>query len=81
VGAVLDYDAARGTELLATLEAYLACGGNHAQTAAALYIHVNTLYQRLDRITRLLGEGWRHGDTALQVHLACKLHKLGRADA
>ena len=37
-------------------------------------MHVNTLYQRLERITQLLGDGWRSGDGALQVHLALRLH-------
>jgi len=35
---------------------------------------VNTLYQRLERVTQLMGEGWRTGDGALQVHLALQLH-------
>ena len=48
------------------------CGGSYTRTAAELYVHVNTLYQRLTRIGQLLGEGWRTGDTALQMHLALK---------
>lgn len=76
LGPVLDYDAARGSELVPTMLSYFACDGNLTRTAAALYVHVNTLYQRLDRITQLLGERWRHGDHALQVHLALKLHRV-----
>ena len=38
-------------------------------------MHVNTLYQRLDRVTALLGPGWRTGDSALQVHLALTLSR------
>jgi GAF domain-containing protein len=79
IGPVLDYDATRGSDLVRTLTAYFDCDGNVARTAAELFIHVNTLYQRLDRVTRLLGEGWRHGDDALQVHLALKVHIITTA--
>lgn len=74
VGPVLDYDSERGSELARTLLAYYDCGSNLTRTAGALYVHVNTLYQRLDRVTALVGKDWRSGDTALQTHLALKVH-------
>jgi len=74
VGPLLDHDAARGSELARTVLTYFGCDGSLARTATALYVHVNTVYQRIDRVTALLGEGWRSGDRALQVHLALKLH-------
>ncbi|WP_442817868.1 helix-turn-helix domain-containing protein [Streptomyces sp. NBC_01591] len=46
-----------------------------SRTASALYVHVNTLHQRIDRITALLGPLWRHGDHALQVHLALTMRR------
>lgn len=76
LGPVLDYDAQRGSELLRTIEAYFACDANLARTATMLYIHINTLYQRMQRIAALLGEGWRGGEAALQLHLAVKLHRI-----
>ena len=72
VGAVLDYDRDRGTDLTRTLLLFYACGGNLTRTAAELFVHVNTLYQRLERVSSLLGEDWRSGEGALQVHLALK---------
>ena len=45
-------------------------------SATALHVHPNTLYQRLDRITALMGEGWRDGDRALDVHMALRMHDL-----
>jgi DNA-binding PucR family transcriptional regulator len=74
IGPVLDYDTQRGGELTRTLLAFFACDTGLGRTAAELYIHVNTLYQRIDRITSLLGPQWRHGDQVLQVHLALKVH-------
>ena len=89
VGPVLDYDLERGSELARTLLTWYSCGGNLTRTAAELYVHVNTLYQRLDRVSSLLGEGWRTGDGALQTHLALQAHRAlggtgrttGRGDA
>lgn len=75
VGPVLDYDRERGSELARTLLTWYSCGGNLTRTAAELYVHVNTLYQRLDRVTSLLGDGWRSGDGALQAHLALQAHR------
>ncbi|MEV6106138.1 GAF domain-containing protein [Streptomyces sp. NPDC051940] len=79
LGPVLDYDAQRGGELTRTLLTYFANDTSLTRTAAALYIHINTLYQRMDRVTALLGPHWRHSDQALQVHLALKVHAVMRA--
>ena len=46
--AAADYE--KGTELLKTLEAYLDHRAAAAATAAALFIHRNTLYQRLSKL-------------------------------
>jgi len=76
LGPVLDYDRSRGTDLMRTVEAYFAADGNHARAAAALFIHSNTLYQRIERVNGLLGAGWRTGPATLQVQLAVTLHKI-----
>jgi DNA-binding PucR family transcriptional regulator len=76
LGPVLEYDRAKGTSLVETLEAYFAHGGNLARTAGALHVHVNTVYQRLGRISELLGTDWQAPEGALQVHLALRLHRL-----
>ncbi|MER7170621.1 helix-turn-helix domain-containing protein [Streptomyces mesophilus] len=75
IGPLLDHDASRGSDLTGTALAYFTCDGSLTRTAAYLYVHVNTLYQRIDRISALLGPQWRHGDQALQVHLALKTHR------
>lgn len=74
VGPLVQYDEERGSELVRTLLAFYGAGGSLTRTAQELFVHVNTLYQRLERITQLLGDGWRSGDGALQVHLALRLH-------
>ncbi|TMR32315.1 GAF domain-containing protein [Nonomuraea zeae] len=77
LGAVIDYDARRGTALTGTLAAYFGSGGSPSRTAEAMHIHVNTVTQRLDRIARLLGDGWQEPERALEIQLALRLHRLG----
>jgi GAF domain-containing protein len=50
---LVEYERRRGTELLGTLEAFLEHQGNIAQTARKLFMHPNTLRQRLVRIERV----------------------------
>ncbi|GLY67770.1 helix-turn-helix domain-containing protein [Amycolatopsis taiwanensis] len=76
VGPVLDYDTRRGTELTHTLDAYFAAGGNLTRAKDALHVHVNTVVQRLDRISSLLGEDWQAPSRALEIQLALQLHRM-----
>ncbi|HET8590517.1 MAG TPA: PucR family transcriptional regulator [Nakamurella sp.] len=55
LGPLLDHDAARGRELVRTLDTLLACGLSKAATARSLGIRRQTLYQRLATISALLG--------------------------
>lgn len=55
LGALLDYDAAHGTELLRTLDTYLRHGLAKTPTARALGVRRQTLYDRLARIEAVLG--------------------------
>lgn len=79
IGALVEHDTQRNTDLVATADAYLAGGRQHAAAATALCIHPNTLYQRLQRIETLLGTDWREGDRALDIQLALRLHRLADA--
>ncbi|WP_211336436.1 helix-turn-helix domain-containing protein [Nocardia tenerifensis] len=76
IGPVTDYDRRRGASLIQTLEAYFATGRSLSNSAKRLHIHVNTMTQRLERITGLLGEGWQEPDRELEVQLALRLHRL-----
>ncbi|MFI9813882.1 helix-turn-helix domain-containing protein [Saccharothrix variisporea] len=76
LGPVFDYDRDRGTELLRTLEAYFATGGNPPRAKDLLHVHVNTVAQRLDRIGKLLGPDWQSPDRVLEIQLALRLHAL-----
>ncbi len=51
---LLDYDQKNGTDLMNTLFEYLENSRSIAQTTAALYIHKNTLLNRLGRIRAIM---------------------------
>jgi DNA-binding PucR family transcriptional regulator len=76
LGPVLDHDSARGTDLIGTLEAWFAAGGSPRRAASALHVHVNTVAQRLERVSALLGDGWTRPERALEVQLALHLRRL-----
>lgn len=76
LGPLLAYDAAHGTTLTETCEAWLECGRSVSDTAASLFVHTNTVRQRLDRITAVLGEGWADGSRALDLHLALRVRRI-----
>lgn len=78
LGPVLEHDGRRDGRLLETLRAHFDHGSQTGAVSAALMIHVNTLYQRQERIDGLLGPGWRRGEQSLQVHLAVRLRDLLR---
>jgi purine catabolism regulator len=65
-------DARRGTELLDTLEAYLAHGGQIGETADVLFVHRNTLRKRLARIEQLLGVDLAASGGLVEVYLGLR---------
>jgi sugar diacid utilization regulator len=82
IGPVCRYDRTRNSRLIATLEAYFRTGASLTRTSNELHVHVNTVTQRLDRVTRLLGEEWQRPENQLEVQLALRLNRLvGRDDA
>jgi DNA-binding PucR family transcriptional regulator len=74
---LVDYDARRQTQLLKTLELFLANGRSSTTTASQLTVHVNTLRQRLERIESLTGLDLDAHDL-LALQLAIKLARLQR---
>ncbi|HYZ82674.1 MAG TPA: helix-turn-helix domain-containing protein, partial [Solirubrobacteraceae bacterium] len=81
VDRLIDYDRRRRTALLDTLERYLSERRSVIESARALYIHPNTLRQRLGRIEELTGLDLDEDDL-LSLELAIKLARLhGRPDA
>jgi GAF domain-containing protein len=68
-----EIDAKRGSQLFRTLEVYLEHQGNARKASAALFIHRNTLRQRLRRISDLIGIDVRDRSTWFDLGLAVRL--------
>jgi sugar diacid utilization regulator len=81
LGTLIRYDADRGTDLVATLAAYLDLGGTYGETAKALSIHRNTLRYRLARITEVSGHVLTDPETQLNLHLATRAWRFRRPAA
>ena len=75
IARLAEYDRERSTSLLRTLEEFLRRRGNISATAEALYVHPNTLRQRLRRVQELSGIDLRRDDW-LMVEIAVKLVRL-----
>jgi sugar diacid utilization regulator/putative methionine-R-sulfoxide reductase with GAF domain len=78
VARIAEYDRQRSTALLRTLEEFLRRRGSISATAEALFVHPNTLRQRLRRIGELSGLDLRKDDW-LMVEIAVKIVKLQQA--
>ncbi|WP_165243448.1 helix-turn-helix domain-containing protein [Corynebacterium lizhenjunii] len=79
IGPLLDYDATHHTALAQTAYHYLLHGHSVAETAKAVFVHVNTVRQRLERIDNLLGSDWATGPRGLDIYLALRLVVLERS--
>jgi len=75
VAKLVDYDRERSTSLLLTLEEFLSRRGNISATSEALFVHPNTLRQRLRRISELCALDLRTDDW-LMIEIAVKLVRL-----
>ncbi|WP_336659998.1 PucR family transcriptional regulator [Leucobacter sp. USHLN153] len=73
-------DAANGTELFATVRAYVSALGNHAATAEALGVHRHTVRSRLARITQLTGRDLTLPENFLELWMAIEFRTSSRED-
>ncbi|UXA10397.1 helix-turn-helix domain-containing protein [Mycobacterium sp. SMC-8] len=76
LGALIDYDAEKGSDMVHTLIQYLECGGNYDESAAALHVHRSTLRYRLGRIADLTGFDLRDVDTRFNLHAATRVWRF-----
>jgi GAF domain-containing protein len=76
MGAVLEYDRRRGTDLTLTLAAYFRTNRSLNETARDLRVHPNTVTQRLARIDQLLGPDWRDSSASLDLQLSLMIHSV-----
>jgi sugar diacid utilization regulator len=79
LGALMDYDATHGSQLVLTLSEYLDRGGSYDATARALSVHRNTLKYRLRRIRDVSGHDLGIPDTQFNLQLASRAWRTTQA--
>jgi purine catabolism regulator len=78
LGAIEAYDASHGTSLLETLDTFLATR-NAAVASRELFVHYNTLKNRLARIEEIIGPYLDDSGRCLSLSLALRLRRLPQA--
>jgi GAF domain-containing protein len=79
LGALVRYDLDNGTDLALTLDTLLANSGSAARTSSQLFIHRNTLRQRIQRIEELIGQSPEHFEDWVIAGIAARLIRKSEA--
>ena len=79
LGAVIAYDAERGSELLRTLGTYLDCNCSQRVTAERLFVHQKTVRYRLTLVEKLSGLDLSTHHDRLMADIAVQASRLGVA--
>ncbi len=76
---IADYDNRHSGDLLPTLTAYITFCGSPSAICNALYIHKNTMYARLNKISQILGKKLSDSETVFNLSLGLKIQTLIQA--
>lgn len=76
VARIAVYDQRKNTDLLDTLEIYLEYAGNLTKTSNHLFVHRNTLIQRLERLQSLCDVNLQDRSNWLTLQVAIKVYRL-----
>jgi sugar diacid utilization regulator len=77
LGPLREHDRQNGTELERTLRIFLGNDGHWSTTAADLFVHVNTLRNRVARISELTGRNLTRLEDRVDLFLALEADALG----
>ncbi|HEU4493189.1 MAG TPA: helix-turn-helix domain-containing protein [Rubrobacteraceae bacterium] len=77
---LVERDRARRSDLVRTLRAYFAAGGNASEAADRMFLHRNSLLYRLERIGKLTGLDLRDPGVALALQLGLLALEKGEPD-
>ncbi|MBE7681167.1 PucR family transcriptional regulator [Paenibacillus sp. P13VS] len=70
LGVLIEYDRTHHLQLVETLEAYLKNFGSKRDAAAQLFIHRQTLYNRLEKLEELMGPGFMDQERRICLEMA-----------
>jgi hypothetical protein len=81
ISSLVRYDQRHDTDLLATLQAFLAHDGSTTETAEAMALHRHTVGYRLSRVHEVSGLSPYESDGRERLSLGLKAHQILEADA
>lgn len=76
ISPLTQYDARHKGSLTQTAWVLAEHAFNTRLSAQKLYVHENTVRQRLSRISQIMGENWREPERLLDIHLALRVWAL-----
>lgn len=76
IAPIIKYDKEHTGELLSTLTSYISNCFSPSAICSELYIHKNTLYSRLSKITHIIGKNLSDSETIFNISLGLKIHIL-----
>jgi len=80
VGKLVEYDWSSNANLVATLTEYFANNCSLSETAEKLFVHVNTMKYRLQKIEQLTGCSVHDAEKRLLLHVGLKIHQILQAE-
>lgn len=70
----------RNAELLRTLKVYLENNMNYSITAEKMYVHINTIRKRIDKLDSLLSIDWEDHMSRLKTEVLLQFLFAGEGD-
>jgi DNA-binding PucR family transcriptional regulator len=71
-----NYDREHGTDLVRSLETYLTLNRSVSDTASQLFVHRNTLRNRLQKVEEILGSPVESTETLVDLYLGFKAARM-----
>ncbi|MCM3110393.1 PucR family transcriptional regulator [Lederbergia lenta] len=73
---IIHYDKKYNGKLMETLKTYLSCNGSKQETAKRLFIVRQTLYHRIQKLEKLLGEDFMQPEKRLVIEMMILSHEF-----
>ncbi|GAB7388434.1 PucR family transcriptional regulator [Bacillaceae bacterium] len=80
IGKLIEYDKKNRSQLTDTLITYFRCHCSLTETAEKLFVHVNTLKYRLQKIEQLTGCNIQNAEDRLWLHMGAKIYEVFHQD-
>ncbi|MYL36918.1 PucR family transcriptional regulator [Halobacillus litoralis] len=80
IGGLIEYDKTHDLELVHSLTTYFDHNESLSKTAEALFIHINTLKYRLQRINMITNLNVKNSEDKLNLHIGLKIHNFTKND-